>query len=48
MKSNAKFDGIITKSIMHLYNKVPVKPVPKAVDAEIWLVQNSFTGFVRP
>ena len=48
MKSNVHFTGIRHKFIMYLYNKVPVKPVPNAVDAKIWPVQKSFTGFVRP
>ena len=48
MRSNVHFAGIFTKFIMYLYSKVPVKPVPNAVDAEIWPVQNLFMGFVRP
>ena len=47
MKSNVSFADTYTKFIIHLYNKVPVKPVPNAVGAEIWLVQNLFAGFVR-
>ena len=48
MKSDAHFSALYTQFIMHLYNKVPIKSVSKAVDAEIWLSQNLNVGFVRP
>ena len=48
MKSDASFSALYTLFIMHLYNKTPVKPVKKAVDAEISLVQILKMGFVRP
>ena len=48
MKSDASFSEIAHKFILHLYSKSPVKPVQKAVGAEISLVQILKMGFVRP
>ena len=48
MKSALIFVGIRWKIVTYLYNETPVKPVQKAIGAEIWLVQNLNVGFVRP
>ena len=47
MKSDANFSELYTQFVIHLYNETLVKPVQKAVDAEISLVQILKMGFVR-